>query len=197
MAIASNAVMSCIIACIPARIDRHPASFSRFIAAVRSVAIAGAIAPIAVAVLMELGVPNPVPALDTPAVSHQLQQGFWGGAQAGVAPRGAPGEPLEVGGLKWLDITTAGGHHLHDPAGADPGRTNVLRCLFRPQYPGDVAAMADLLIRCDKRDVTLSLELALDLAVQGLLVGFDGQEEVGPLLLELPKNGRWVCKASA
>jgi hypothetical protein len=45
--------------------------------------------------------------------------------------------------------------------------------------------------------VTLSLELALDLAMQRLLVGFDGQEEVGPLLLELPKNGRWVCKASA
>ena len=30
MAIASNAVMSCITACIPARIDRHPASLSRF-----------------------------------------------------------------------------------------------------------------------------------------------------------------------
>ena len=57
--------------------------------------------------------------------------------------------------------------------------------------------MADLVIRCHKRDVTLSLELALDLAMQRLLVAFDGQEEVGPLLLELPKNGRWVCKASA
>ena len=53
------------------------------------------------------------------------------------------------------------------------------------------------LSRCGEGDVTLALELALDLAVQGLLVGFDDQEEVGPLLLELPKNGRWVCKASA
>ena len=154
---------------------------------------------------MELGVLDPVPALDTPAVSHQLQLGFWRGAQAGVAPKGAPGEPLEVGRLKGLAVTGAVGGHLHDPAGADPGLANVLRCLFRPQYPGDVATVADLVIRCHKRDVTLSLELALDLAMQRLLVGYsfgedfvyDGQEEVGPLLLELPKNGRWVCKASA
>ena len=57
--------------------------------------------------------------------------------------------------------------------------------------------MADLVTHCHKRDVTLSFELALDLAMQALLVALDGQEEVGPLLLELPKNGRWVCKASA
>jgi len=57
--------------------------------------------------------------------------------------------------------------------------------------------VADLVIRCHKRDVPLSLELALDLAMQRLLVGLDRQEEVGALLLELPKNGRWVCKASA
>ena len=58
-------------------------------------------------------------------------------------------------------------------------------------------AAADLVIACHKGDVPLAVELALDLAVQGLLVALDGQEEVGPLLLELPKNGRWVCKASA
>ena len=69
--------------------------------------------------------------------------------------------------------------------------------MFRPQYPGDIATVADLVILCHKRDVTLSLELALDLAMQRLLVALDGQEEVGPLLLELPKNGRWICKASA
>jgi len=51
-------------------------------------------------------------------------------------------------------------------------------------------------IYCHKRDVTLSLELGLNLAMQCLLVALDRQEEVGPLLLELPKNGRWVCKAS-
>ena len=58
-------------------------------------------------------------------------------------------------------------------------------------------AVADLVIRCHKRDLALSLELAADLAVQRLLVGFNRQEEVGPLLLELPKNGRWVWSASA
>ena len=40
---------------------------------------------------MELGVPDPGPALNAPAVAHQLQHGFWGGAQAGVAPSGALG----------------------------------------------------------------------------------------------------------
>ena len=149
---------------------------------------ASAIAPVAVGVLMELGVADPVPALDAPAVSHQLQQGFWGGAQAGEK---------QVGGLEGLAVAAAGGRHLHDPAGADPGLADVFRGLFGPQRPGDVAAMADLVIRCHERDLALSLELAADLAVQRLLVGFDRQEEVGPLLLELPKNGFWVCRASA
>jgi hypothetical protein len=56
--------------------------------------------------------------------------------------------------------------------------------------------MADLLIRCHKRDRALSLELAGNLAMQRLLVALDRQEEVGPLLLEELKNGRWVCSAS-
>ena len=146
---------------------------------------------------MELGVTDPVPALDTPAGSYQLQQGFWRCAQAGVAPRGAPGEPLEVGRLKGLAVTGAIGGHLHDPAGANPGLTDVLWSLFGTQRPGDVATVADLVIRCHKRDVTLSLELRSDLTMQRLLVALDGQEEVGPLLLELPKNGRWVWSASA
>lgn len=111
---------------------------------------------------MELGVTDPVPALDTPAVSYQLQQGLWRGAQAG----------------------------------ADPGLTDVLWSLFGTQRPGDVATVADLVIRCHKRDVTLSLELRSDLTMQRL-VALDGQEEVGPLLLELPNNGRWVWSASA
>jgi len=46
-----------------------------------------------VGILMELGVPDPVPALDTPAVAHQLQQGFWRGPQA---------RQKQVGGLKRL-----------------------------------------------------------------------------------------------
>jgi len=57
--------------------------------------------------------------------------------------------------------------------------------------------VADLVIRCHERDLALSLKLAADLAVQRLLVGLDCQEKVGPLLLELPKNGRWVWSASA
>jgi len=39
-----------------------------------------AIAAVAVGVLMELGVTDPGPALNAPAVAHQLQQSFWGGA---------------------------------------------------------------------------------------------------------------------
>ena len=52
--------------------------------------------------------------------------------------------------------------------------------------------MAFLVIRCHKRDVTLSLKLAADLAMQPLLVAFYRQPEVGSLLLELVKNGFWV-----
>ena len=48
--------------------------------------------------------------------------------------------------------------------------------------------MADLVIRCCERDVALALKLSNDLAMQRLLVAFDGQEDVGPLLLELAKN---------
>jgi hypothetical protein len=40
--------------------------------------------------------------------------------------------------------------------------------------------MADLLIRCHKWDLALSLELTADLTVQRPLVGLDGQEVVGP-----------------
>ena len=137
---------------------------------------------------MELGVANPVPALNAPAVPHQSQQGFLGRAQAGQK---------HVAGLERLAVSGAVGGHLHDPAGADPGLADVLRGLFGAQRPGDVPTVADLVIRCHKRDLALSLELAADLAVQRLLVGFNRQEEVGPLLLELPKNGRWVWSASA
>jgi hypothetical protein len=137
---------------------------------------------------MELGVADPVPAFNAPAVSHQLQQRFWRGAQAGED---------QVLRLKGLAVAAAAGRHLHDPAGADPGLGDVRRCLFGTQGPGDDAAVADLVIRCNVRDLALSLKLAADLTVQRLLVGFNRQEEVGPLLLELPKNGRWVWSASA
>ena len=129
-------------------------------------------------------------------VSHQLQQGFWRCPQAGEE---------QMGRLKGLAVATAGGHHLDNPTGADPDLADVLRGLFGPQGPGDGVPMADLVIRCSDRDPALSLELAADLAVQRLLVGsllrrslrLHRQQEVGPLLLELPKNGRWVWSASA
>jgi hypothetical protein len=40
---------------------------------------AGTVAPVAVGILIELGVPDPMPSLNTSVVSHQLQKGFWGG----------------------------------------------------------------------------------------------------------------------
>jgi hypothetical protein len=43
--------------------------------------------------------------------------------------------------------------------------------------------------------VTLSLELTADLPVEGLLVGFDGQEHVGPLGEAPSKNDCVVCRA--
>jgi hypothetical protein len=45
-----------------------------------------AITLVAVGVLIELDVTDPVPALNALAVPDQLQHGFWSGAHAGVAP---------------------------------------------------------------------------------------------------------------
>ena len=42
----------------------------------------GAIAVVTLGVLMELGVADPLPALDAPAVANQLQQRSWGDSQA-------------------------------------------------------------------------------------------------------------------
>jgi hypothetical protein len=158
---------------------------------------AGTVASVVVGVLMELGACVSVPALYAPSVAHQLQQGFWRGAQAGVAPRGAPGGLLQVGGLKRLVVTSAAGRDFHDPAGADPGLADVLWSLLGAQSPGDVAAMTNFVIGCHNRDVKLSLELRTDLAVQRLLIGSllrrslqpHRQQEAGPLHLELTKKG--------
>ena len=57
--------------------------------------------------------------------------------------------------------------------------------------------MALLVSRCHERDLAFSQELAADLAVQGALVPFDGQQEIGALLGEELKNGFWVWRASA
>ena len=53
---------------------------------------AGALAAVAVGVLIELSVPDPLPVLDAPADTHKLQQFFWGGEEM-------------VGGQKWLTLT--------------------------------------------------------------------------------------------
>ncbi|MFN9644632.1 MAG: hypothetical protein ACK6BG_05810 [Cyanobacteriota bacterium] len=57
--------------------------------------------------------------------------------------------------------------------------------------------MADLVIRCQERDLAFAFKLTLNLAMQRPLVALDCQEEVGALLVALLKNGFWVCKASA
>lgn len=76
---------------------------------------------------MELGVTDPVAALNAPPGSHQMQQRFRLSAQA---------RQEEVGGLKRLALTAAAGREFHNPAGADPGLPDVLRGWFGPQGPG-------------------------------------------------------------
>ena len=65
-------------------------------------------------------------------------------------------------------------------------------CLFCPQRSGDAAAVADLVIACQERDVMLSLKLSADLAMHRLLLAFYIQQEVGSLHLELVKMAS-VC----
>ena len=65
------------------------------------------------------------------------------------------------------------------------------------EFPACLASVPLLDICCCERDLALSLELAADLAVQGLLVGLDRQEKVGPLLQAPAKNACVVCSASA
>ncbi len=89
------------------------------------------------------------------------------------------------------------GDHLHDPGAAGPVGLDVLWCFPRPKFPGGVAPVALLVIRCSERDVTLSLELAANLAVEGFLVALDGQEYVGPLGEAPSKNDCVVWSASA
>jgi len=140
-------------------------------------------AAITVFIFMELGIADPVPAFNAPAVPHQLQQGFWRGAQAGEKK-----VPLEGG----LAMTLATDDKFNNPATAGPGLVDEVRSLFGPEYPGGVASMAAFRNHCCERDLAGVEELLADLAMQGPLVCFHCEEEVGPLLRELPKNGFWV-----
>ena len=106
--------------------------------------------------------------------------------------------------MKGCGVTGAAGRDFHDPVGAYPGLSDVLRGLYRyaeacgygAQHPGDFAAVANLVIPCSKRDLALALELRSDLTMQRLLVALllrrslrlHSHEVVGPLLLELPQH---------
>ena len=92
-------------------------------------------AAVAVVILMELGVAEPVPAFNAPAVPHQFQQGFWRGAQAGEEE-----VPLEGG----LAGTLAADDQFDDPATAGPGLSDEVRSLSGPEGPGGVAPVTVL-----------------------------------------------------
>ena len=100
-------------------------------------------------------------------------------------------------GLERLALPGADGDHLNNSAGAMSVCFDVLRCFLGAQGPSDVAAVAVLVFRCYARDPALSLELALDLAVERLQVGLNRQQEVGPLLRELSNYSCWVWSASS
>ena len=119
-------------------------------------------------VLLELGIADPMPALNAPVLTHQLQQCFWGGAQA---------REKAVGDPERLALTDPGGTHLDDPAGAAPFRSDVFWCLFSSQRPGDVPTVADLVILCQVWDLALPLELAANLTMQCLLVSYSFGED--------------------
>ena len=87
-------------------------------------------AAIAVSILMELGVAEPVPAFNAPAVPHQLQQGFWRGSQAGEKE-----VPLEGR----LSGTLAADGQFDDPVAAGPGLGDEIRSLFGPECPAGLA----------------------------------------------------------
>lgn len=70
-----------------------------------------------------------------------------------------------------LAVAGPDGGYLHNPTGAAPGFTDVLRCLFGAERPGDGTTMTLLENTCLNRDVAFPLELASDLAMQCLLVG--------------------------
>jgi hypothetical protein len=138
-----------------------------------------------------------MPLFKARTVPYPLQQAIGVGAQAGVTPRGSLDETSQMCRLTWLVIAAADGGHFDDPAGADLGLGDVLWCLVGAQRLGECTALADLVIACHKRDLAFSMDLAADLAAEGLLVCLNRQEEVGSLLLELTKKGFWVCSASA
>jgi hypothetical protein len=98
---------------------------------------------------------------------------------------------------KGLFVAPADSRHLHDPAGADPGLADGLRGLLRPQRPGDVPTVADLVIPCHEGDLALSLKLAADLAVQRLLVGFHRQSASAWISTPSRSSSPSSCRSTA
>ena len=145
---------------------------------------------VAVGVLTELCVAGPVPfILNAPALPDQSQQRVWTGPQAADEP--------VAGHTAWSLPRSGGGDELHDPGAAGPIRFDVPGCFLGPELPAGVTTVPFLEIRCGERDIALALKLPADLPVEAPLVGFDGQQDVGPLLQAPAKNACVVCRASA
>ena len=141
-------------------------------------------------VLTQLLVAYPVPLLlNAPALPDHSQQGFWGGPQASDKPI-AGNFTVAFSGLGACD-------QFHDPGALWPVGLEVLWRLLGPELPSSVSPMVLLEMRCGEWDLALSLEMVADLREKGLLVGFHGQQEVGPLLQAPAKNACAVCRASA
>lgn len=61
------------------------------------------------------------------------------------------------------------------------GPRPVQRCKSRgPDRPSDLTNVADLVMHCSKRDLTLPLELTADLPLECLLTALDAQQKAGP-----------------
>ena len=119
--------------------------------------------------------------LNAPALHDAAQQSFWRGTDAGEEP--VPRRcALPLLGRRL-------GDPLNDPRAARPVGLDVLRCLLGVELPVHVAPVEFFAITCSERDLALSLELAADLALEGLLVGLNGQEHIGPLGEAPLKNG--------
>jgi len=87
------------------------------------------------------------------------------------------------------------GRQLHYPDSSAPGFADrVGACVARSIQLA--AGVSDLVNACQVRDMTLSLKVAADLAMNRLLVGFYLQQDFVSMLLELEKNGFLVWSAS-
>jgi hypothetical protein len=145
---------------------------------------------VAVGLLAQLRVAHPVPfVFNSPALTDQSQQDFWGGTQAG--------DKSEAGDFALALAGSCAGDQLHEPVAARSVGLDALWKLLGPKLPASLAPVALFEIRCCESDLALSLELQVDLPVERLLVGFHGQQEVALLLLAPAKNSCVVCSASA